>query len=198
MAFDFKKEFKQFYAPAEKPEIIQIPLMNYLAIYGKGDPNQKDGEYQKALELLYGVAYIIKMSPKSNYNIEGFFDYVVPPLESLWWQDSNDDVGYINKEKFNWISIIRLPDFVKQKDVQWAKETAAQKKKKDFSKVLFWTYEEGLCVQCMHIGSYDDEPATIDKMKRYAQECGYQIDISDTRRHHEIYLSDPRKTQTQS
>lgn len=193
MAFDYKKEYKQFYMPSRQPSIIDIPSMNYIAVEGQGDPNEEDGEYQKALELLYGLAYTIKMSKKGSHQIEGYFDYVVPPLEGLWWQD-NCIIDYSHKENFKWISMIRLPDFVSQKDFEWAKEEATQKKKKDFSKVQFMAYDEGSCVQCMHIGPYDDEPKTIEAMETYAFNEGYQIDITDQRLHHEIYLSDPRKT----
>lgn len=193
MAFDYKKEYKQFYMPARQPMIINIPSFNFIAVEGQGDPNEENGEYQAALELLYGLAYTIKMSKKSDYKIEGYFDYVVPPLEGLWWQNDGK-VDYSHKEGFQWISMIRLPDFVSQKDFEWAKEQATKKKKKDFSKVQFMTYNEGLCIQCMHIGSYDDEPKTIEEMETYVKKEGYKIDINDQRLHHEIYLSDPRKT----
>ena len=165
MAFDFKKEFKKFYRPSEKPEIIEIPKMNFIAVRGKGNPNEKDGEYQKAVEMLYGVAYTLKMSYKTEYKIEGFFEYVVPPLEGLWWQENVKHENYmLNKELFNWISLIRVPDFIKKEDVKWAIKCATEKKKKDFSKVEFFSYNEGLCVQCMHIGSYNEEPETIRRM----------------------------------
>lgn len=194
MAFDYKKEYKEFYMPPNEPGIIEIPSMNYLAVRGKGNPNERDGEYSKALGLLYGAAYTIKMSYKGSYKIEGFFEYVVPPLEGFWWQDSVKGVDYAHKEDFNWISIIRLPDFVKQADFEWAIAEATRKKKLDFSSVEFFTYHEGLCVQCMHIGSYDDEPATVLAMDGFARENGYKVDISADRYHHEIYLADPRKT----
>lgn len=192
MPFDFKKEFKNLYSPSDKPEIILVPPMNFLAVYGKGDPNREGGEYKQAVELLYGAAYTIKTSPKNNYNIEGFFDYVVPPLEGLW-QSPNADL--VNKDELSWISLIRLPNFVKESDIQWAKAFAAQKKKKDFSSVEFFCYDEGLCVQCLHIGPYDDEPQTIEKMKTFAKEQGYIIDITPARYHHEIYLSNPNNTE---
>ena len=197
MAFDFKKEFKKFYKPSENPEIIEIPKMNFIAVRGKGNPNKREGEYQKAVEMLYGVAYTLKMSYKTQYKIEGFFEYVVPPLEGLWWQENTEYENYIlNKDLFNWISLIRIPDFVKKEDVEWAVKTATQKKKKDFSKVEFFTYDEGVCVQCMHIGSYNDESETIQKMNEFTRENGYSIDLTDKRYHHEIYLSDPRKANT--
>ncbi len=197
MAFDFKKEFKRFYKPSENPEIIEIPKMNFIAVRGKGNPNEREGKYQKAVEMLYGVAYILKMSYKTQYKIEGFFEYVVPPLEGLWWQENTEYENYLlNKDLFSWISLIRIPDFVKKEDVEWAVKTATQKKKKDFSKVEFFTYDEGVCVQCMHIGSYNDEPETIQKMNEFTREKGYSIDLTDKRYHHEIYLSDPRKVDT--
>lgn len=193
MAFDFKKEYKEFYMPKDKPSIVTVPPMNYLAVRGHGDPNAEDGEYKEAISLLYGIAFTIKMSKKGSRQIEGFFDYVVPPLEGFWWQDGVSGVDYARKENFNWISLIRLPDFVTKADFDWAIEEATRKKKTDFSKVEFMQVDEGLCVQCMHIGSYDDEPATVELMHQFMSEQGYELDINDTRRHHEIYLSDARK-----
>ena len=193
MPFDFKKEYKEFYMPKGKPEIVTVPAMNYIAVRGKGNPNVEDGEYKKSIELLYGIAYTIKMSKKGDHKIEGYFDYVVPPLEGFWWQDDVDGIDYSHKENFQWISVIRLPDFVTKADFDWAIEEATRKKKMDFSKVEFLEIEEGLCVQCMHSGSYDDEPATIAAMDKFIADNGYENDISDTRRHHEIYLSDARK-----
>ena len=179
--------------PKGKPEIVTVPKMNYIAVRGKGDPNVEDGEYKKSIELLYGIAYTIKMSKKGDRKIEGYFDYVVPPLEGFWWQDDVDGIDYSHKENFQWISVIRLPDFVTKADFDWAIEEATRKKKMDFSKVEFLEIEEGLCVQCLHSGSYDDEPATIAAMDKFIADNGYENDISDTRRHHEIYLSDARK-----
>ena len=193
MVFDFKKEYKEFYMPKDKPSIVTVPPMNYLAVRGHGDPNAEDGEYKEAIGLLYGIAFTIKMSKKGSRQIEGFFDYVVPPLEGFWWQDGVSGVDYARKENFNWISVIRLPDFVTKADFDWAIEEATRKKKTDFSKVEFMQVDEGLCVQCMHIGSYDDEPATVELMHQFMSEQGYELDINDTRRHHEIYLSDARK-----
>jgi len=193
MAFDFKKEYKEFYLPKNIPTIVTVPKINYLAVRGKGDPNDEHGEYQASIGLLYGIAYTIKMSYKGSYSIVGYFDYVVPPLEGFWWQDNDGTHNYHNKAGFNFISLIRLPDFVTEKDFTWAVDEAAKKKGIDFSKVEFLTYDEGLCVQCMHLGSYDDEPKTIKAMSDYANNQGYIIDISKTRYHHEIYLSDPRK-----
>ena len=193
MPFDFKKEYKEFYMPKGKPEIVIVPKMNYIAVRGKGNPNEEDGEYKKSIELLYGIAYTIKMSKKGDHKIEGYFDYVVPPLEGFWWQENLDGIDYGLKENFQWISVIRLPDFVTKADFDWAIEEATRKKKMDFSKVEFLEIEEGLCVQCMHSGSYDDEPETVAAMDKFVVDNGYENDISDTRRHHEIYLSDARK-----
>lgn len=193
MAFDYKKEYKEFYMPKNKPEIIDIPEMKYIAVRGKGEPNVEGGEYKAAIGLLYGIAFTIKMSKKGSRQIEGYFDYVVPPLEGFWWQEGIEGVDYGKKEEFCWISVIRLPDFVSEKDVEWAVEEAGRKKGQDFSKVEFLVIKEGLCVQCMHIGAYDEEPATVDKMNRYLQENGYEDDFSTERLHHEIYLSDARR-----
>ena len=193
MAFDFKKEYKEYYMPGNKPSIVTVPSMNYIAVRGHGDPNQEGGDYKQSIELLYGIAFTIKMSKKGDRQIEGYFDYVVPPLEGFWWQDDVDGIDYEHKEDFNWISAIRLPDFVTKTDFDWAIEEATKKKKQDFSKVEFLTYDEGLCVQCMHIGSYDDEPATVQMMHEYIEEQGYDLNITDQRLHHEIYLSDARK-----
>ena len=193
MAFDYKKEYKEFYVPKTKPSIVEIPKMNFIAIRGTGNPNEENGDYQNKLGLLYGIAYTIKMSYKSTHKIEGFFEYVVPPLEGFWWQDGINGVDYAHKENFKFISLIQLPDFVTKKDFDWAIQEATKKKKQDFSEVEFFTYNEGLCVQCMHIGSYDNEPITVELMHQYIKENGYELDITDERYHHEIYLSDPRK-----
>ncbi|MBQ1386784.1 MAG: GyrI-like domain-containing protein [Erysipelotrichales bacterium] len=193
MPFDYKKEYKEFYMPKNQPAIVEVPPMNYLAVRGKGDPNEENGAYQEAIGLLYGIAFTVKMSKKSDHAIEGYFDYVVPPLEGFWQQSGTVGVDYAHKENFEWISVIRLPDFVTKEDVNWAIKEAARKKKTDFSKVEFFPYEEGLCVQCMHIGPYDDEPGTVERMHAYMEQNGYELDISEKRRHHEIYLSDARK-----
>ena len=193
MAFDFKKEYKEFYMPKNKPGIVTVPPMNYIAVRGQGDPNQEDGAYKQSIGLLYGIAFTIKMSKMGDHRIDGYFDYVVPPLEGFWWQDGVSGIDYTHKEDFNWISVIRLPDFVAEADFRWAVGEAERKKKTDFSKVEFLTYDEGLCVQCMHTGPYDDEPATVSLMHRYAEEHGFVPDITDKRLHHEIYLSDARK-----
>lgn len=194
MAVDLKKEYKTFYMVKNKPEIVSLPTANYIAVRGQGDPNEEGGAYQQAISILYAVAYTLKMSYKTDYQIEGFFEYVVPPLEGFWWQEGVDGVDYADKSAFQWISVIRLPDFVTEKDFAWAVETATKKKKKDCSQAEFLTMEEGLCVQVMHVGSYDDEPATVAMMDQYIRENGYENDFSETRFHHEIYLSDPRKT----
>ena len=194
MAFDYKKEYKEFYMPKAKPEIVDVPVMNYLAVRGSGDPNPEGSDYQQAIGLLYGVAYTIKMSKKSGYQMEGFFDYVVPPLEGFWQQEGIKGIDYSRKDAFQWIALIRLPDFVSEEDFRWAVQEAERKKKQDFSRVEFLTVEEGLCVQCMHNGPYDDEPATVALMDAYIAKQGYVNDINEKRMHHEIYLSDARRT----
>ena len=193
MVFDFKKEYKEYYMPKNKPSIVTVPRMDYIAVRGQGDPNAEDSEYKQAIGLLYGIAFTIKMSKKGSHQIEGYFDYVVPPLEGFWWQDDIIGVDFSRKDDFKWISVIRLPDFVTEDDFNWAVGEASAKKKVDFSKVEFLTYDEGLCVQCMHIGSYDDEPATVALMHEFMESQGYALDITDKRLHHEIYLSDARK-----
>lgn len=194
MAFDFKKEYKEFYMPKCKPEIVTVPKANYIAVRGEGDPNEDGGAYQAAIGVLYSVAYTLKMSYKTEHKIEGFFEYVVPPLEGFWWQDGIAGVDYSKKSAFHWISVIRLPDFVTEADFAWAVDTASKKKHIDCSSAEFLTVEEGLCVQILHVGSYDDEPAAVAAMDAFLAENGYVNDLSDTRLHHEIYLSDARKT----
>ena len=193
MSFDFKKEYKEFYMPKGKPNIVTVPTMNYIAVRGIGDPNDEGGEYKRAIGLLYSIAFTIKMSKKLDHQIDGFFDYVVSPLEGFWWQDGVIGIDYSNKASFHWISVIRLLDFVTKKDFEWAIKEATLKKKQDFSKVEFFTYDEGLCVQCMHIGPFDDEPKTVQMMHDFIEKNGYELDITDKRLHHEIYLSDARK-----
>lgn len=193
MSFDFKKEYKEFYMPKGKPNIVTVPTMNYIAVRGIGDPNDEGGEYKRAIGLLYSIAFTIKMSKKLDHQIDGFFDYVVPPLEGFWWQDGVVGIDYSNKASFHWISVIRLPDFVTKKDFEWAIKEATLKKKQDFSKVEFFTYDEGLCVQCMHIGPFDNEPKTVQLMHDFIEKNGYELNITDKRLHHEIYLSDARK-----
>lgn len=198
MAFDFKKEFKEFYLPPAKPQIMSVPKMQFVAVRGHGNPNEEDGEYKAALAVQYAISYAIKMSKKGDRRIEGYFDFVVPPLEGFWWQEKNGEVvasfDYADKSSFNWISAIRLPDFVTKKDFDWAKETAAKKKGIDCSRAELLSIKEGLCVQVMHTGSYDAEPATVKLMDDFAAANGYELNFSATRLHHEIYLSDPRKT----
>lgn len=193
MAFDYKKEYKDFYLPPKVPIITDVPPVNYVAVRGKGNPNDENGEYQNAMSTLYAVAFTIKMSYKGSHKIDGYFEYVVPPLEGFWWQNGVDGIDYSRKDSFNWISVIRLPDFVTREEFDWAVGEATQKKKRDFSKAEFFTYHEGLTVRCMHIGIYDAEPQTVAAMHEYAAGNGYAADFSDGRMHHEIYLSDPRK-----
>lgn len=194
MAFDFKKAYKEFYMPGNTPQIVTVPKMNYIAVRGKGDPNEEGGAYQQAISVLYAVAYTLKMSYKTDYKMEGFFEYVVPPPEGFWWQDNAAGIDYSDKSRFHWISVIRLPDFVTEQDAAWAVETASKKKKLDCSMAEFLTVEEGVCVQIMHHGPFDEEPASVAQMDRYLQENGYTADLSADRLHHEIYLSDARKT----
>ena len=193
MAFDFKKEYKEFYMSKSVPEIVTVPKANYIAVRGMGDPNQEGGAYQSAVSILYAVAYTLKISYKTDYRIEGFFEYVVPPLEGFWWQEGVDGIDYGDKSTFHWISVIRLPEFVTKKDFDWAVEEAARKKKLNCSLAEFLTIEEGLCVQIMHIGPFDHEPSTVALMDQYIAENGYANDMNENRLHHEIYLSDARK-----
>lgn len=194
MPFDYKKEYKEFYLPKAVPQLVTLPPMQYLAVRGKGDPNVEGGAYQQAIGLLYGVAYTLKMCRKAGYEIDGYFDYVVPPLEGFWYQEGTDGVEYAHKDAFCWISVIRVPDFVSRADFDWAVAEASRKKKQDFSAVEFLTVDEGLCVQMMHLGAYDDEPASVARMDAFLAQNGCANDFSAERMHHEIYLSDPRKT----
>lgn len=193
MAFDFKKEYKEFYLPKCRPEIITVPPVNYIAVRGQGDPNEEGGAYKRAIGVLYAVAYTIKMSKLGDHRMEGYFDFVVPPLEGFWWQEDAEGFDYTDKAAFHWISAIRLPDFVTEAEFQWAVAEAGRKKKLDCSMAELLTIDEGLCVQIMHLGSFDEEPATVAVMDAYLEEMGYETDFSGTRRHHEIYLSDARK-----
>ena len=193
MAFDFKKEYKELYAPKKGPSVVEVPPMTFVAVRGSGDPNEEDGAYQRAISVLYAISYTIKMSKKGTRQIEGYTDFVVPPLEGFWWQDAVEGVDYAHKEAFNWIAVIRLPDFVTREVFGWAVEEATTKKKVDCSIAEYLRVREGLCVQCLHVGSYDDEPATVEAMDAFAREEGYEIDLSEERRHHEVYLSDARK-----
>ena len=194
MPFDFKKEYREFYLPGSKPAVVKIPPMNFIAVDGRGDPNEENGEYKAAIEALYSAAYAIKMSKLGDHRIEGYFDYVVPPLEGFWEQEGKSGFDYSDKSSLIWTSVIRLPDFVKPGDLEWAKNEAERKKKADCSRLYFYAYDEGECVQVMHVGSYDSEPESIALMDGYAASAGYSADLSSSRRHHEIYLSDPRRT----
>ncbi|MBR4824538.1 MAG: GyrI-like domain-containing protein [Spirochaetaceae bacterium] len=193
MAFDYKKEFREFYLPPAKPQIVNVPQMQFVAVRGKGNPNEEAGEYKSALNILYAVSYTLKMSKMGDHHIDGYYDFVVPPLEGFWWQNGINGIDYSHKEKLEWISLIRLPDFVSKQDFDWAKETAQKKKGLDTSCAELFKYAEGKCVQIMHLGSYDAEPASIKLMDDFAAASGYETDFSESRFHHEIYLSDPRK-----
>ena len=195
MAFDFKKEYREFYLPKNRPEIVTVPRANYIAVRGQGDPNEQGGAYQQAIGVLYALAYTLKMSYKTDYRIEGFYDYVVPPLEGFWRQEGVEGIDYGNKAAFQWTSVIRLPDFVTEKDFAWAAETAEKKKKLNCSAAAFLTLDEGLCVQILHLGPFEEEPASVALMDAYIRERGYENDLSEQRQHHEIYLSDTRKVE---
>ena len=195
MAFDYKKEYKEFYLPAKTPGIINVPAMNFVAVRGEGDPNAPGGDYQAAISMLYAVAFTIKMSKKGSHQIDGYFDYVVPPLEGFWYQPGVEGgVDLAHKELFRWISVIRLPDFVTRADFDWAVAEAEAKKKLDLSRAEYLTIDEGLCVQCLHVGPYDAEPATMELMHEFTAREGYVPDFGSGRLHHEIYLSDARRT----
>ena len=195
MTFDFKKEYKEFYLPKDAPSVVDVPEMRCIAVRGRGDPNAEGGEYKASIGLLYGVAFTVKMSKMGDHRMEGYFDFVVPPLEGFWRQEGSEGaIDYARKGDLEFISAIRLPDFVTRAEFDWAVGEAERKKKTDFSQVEFLTLREGLCVQCMHIGPYDTEPATVERMHACARALGYETDFSDARLHHEIYLSDPRKT----
>ena len=193
MAFDFKKEYKEFYLPPQTPILITVPPMQYVAVRGRGDPNAETGEYQRALGVLYALAYTIKMSKRSDRRMDGYFDFVVPPLEGFWWQEQDAGVDFQYKDQFRWIAMIRLPDFVTADAFAWAKEQAKAKKKLACDSAELLRVSEGLCVQMLHLGSFDAEPASIRKMEDFAQAQGFRIDLGPQRRHHEIYLSDARK-----
>lgn len=193
MAFDFKKEYRAFYLPKNRPELIAVPPIRYLSVTGQGDPNEEGGAYKEALSVLYAVAYTIKMSKRGDHRMEGYFDFVVPPLEGFWWQEGDEGVDLTRKADFRWRSVLRIPDFVTEEELRWAAAEAERKKKLDCSSAELFTLEEGLCVQMLHVGPYDEEPASIAKMHQFLREQGYQTDLSDTRRHHEIYLSDARR-----
>ena len=193
MAFDFKKEYKAYYLPKNKPEIVTVPPMQYVAVRGQGDPNEEGGAYKAAIGVLYAVAYTIKMSKMGDRRMEGYYDFVVPPLEGFWWQEGVRGVDYSDKSTFCWISCIRLPEFVTPADFAWAVGEASRKKRLDCSGAELLTVEEGLCVQMMHLGAFDDEPASVALMDAFLAEQGYETDFENGRLHHEIYLSDARK-----
>ena len=192
---DYKKEYKDLYLPKTKPMIVEIPEMNFVSVEGKGDPNDKNGEYPKAMQILYSVQFTIKMSKMGNNKLNGYFDYVVPPLEGLWWFNNNEKTHPKNKSEYNWISLIRLPEFVDKNIFKWACDEVLKKKNIETKNAKFLKLKEGLCVQCMQIGSYDDEPKTLKLIDEFIGENNLINDINDKRRHHEIYLSDPRKTE---
>ncbi|RLP11570.1 GyrI-like domain-containing protein [Propionibacterium australiense] len=193
MAFDYKKEYKEFYLPPRRPGIVTVPPMNFVAVRGKGDPNVEGGDYKEAIDILYAIAFTVKMSKMGDHRIEGYFDFVVPPLEGFWWQEGVAEVDLARKADFEWTSAIRLPEFVTADEFAWAVDEATRKKGMDFSRAQFLTLDEGLCVQCLHVGPYDEEPATMALLHEFAETRGYALDLTDERRHHEIYLSDARR-----
>ena len=193
-AFDFKKAYKDLYLPKETPELITVPVMRYIAVDGAGDPNEPEGAYSKALALLYALCYTIKMSKMGTFAVDGYYDYVVPPLEGFWQMDDGaPGVDYTRKSGFTWTSLIRQLEFVTPGVFAWACDEVRRKKGLDPTPARLIDIDEGLCVQCLHVGPFDDEPATVAKMERYMAENGLVPDFSNARRHHEIYLGDPRK-----
>lgn len=197
MAYDFKKEQKALYMPKRKPSIVEVPPMKYVAVRGSGDPNLEGGSYKESIGILYAVAYTIKMSRMGDHRIDGYFDFVVPPLEGFWWQEGREGIDFSRKDLFQWVSAIRLPDFVTPEVLEWAKGEAVAKKGVDAGKAELLDVDEGLCAQVMHVGPYDDEPATIRALDAFVAAEGCELDVSSTetgRHHHEIYLSDPRRT----
>ncbi len=202
-AYDFKKQFKDFYTPPQAPMLIDVPAMRFLTIEGSGDPNEQGGAYQTAVEVLYGLCYTVKMSKMGQSTPKGYFDYIVPPLEGLWWLNGDvfDLIRLRDKSQYQWVSMIRQPDFVDDAVLLWAKGELLKKKPLlDTGSVRLLSWTKGLCVQCMHIGPFDDEPETLAKIEAFTIESGYENAIGDDladgtiRRHHEIYLGDPRKT----
>jgi len=194
MAFDFKKEYKDLYSPKTSPTLIDIPEMVFIMVDGKGNPNTSE-EYKSAVELLYGISYTIKMNKSDGAQPAGYFAYVVPPLEGLWQLDDGAGDWYADKEKYRWTSMIRQPEFVNLSVFETAMTELSKKKPNlDASRARLETYTEGLCVHAMHIGPYDDEPRTNAAIAQYIADHGYISAIGDARRHHEIYLADPRKT----
>jgi hypothetical protein len=189
---DYKKEYRDLYLPKTEPSVIKVPEMIFVAVDGKGDPNEINGDYKNAVGILYGIQYTIKMSKMGTSVPDGYFDYVVPPLEGLWWS-LEKGIDFKDKSKFNWISLIRLPEYVTKNVFKWACEEVSKKKKINTEKAYLLKFAEGLCVQCMHIGSYDDEPKTMALMDLFIDSNNLINDTREKRRHHEIYLSDPRK-----
>ncbi|MCI8415995.1 MAG: hypothetical protein HFI33_00615 [Lachnospiraceae bacterium] len=193
---DYKKDYRDLYQPKRTPMLIQVPKMQFLMVDGEGDPNTS-ASYKEALEILYGLSFGIKMSKLSGQAPQGYFEYVVPPLEGLWWQEDGDISGtsLLDKENFHWTSLIRQPEFVTPQVLEIAKN-AFQKKRPNLPlhRVRLCSYTEGLCAQVMHVGSYDAEPETIERLKSFIQKKGCALDINQERKHHEIYLGDPRRT----
>lgn len=196
---DYKKAFKAYYQPSTKPSIIDLPDMTFFAVDGSGNPNTSE-EYKEALEILYGLSYTIKMSKMNGTQPPGYYEYTVFPLEGFWWfaeerPHAFDGLTVADKNSFLWRSLIRQPEFVNEAVLESATASLAKKKPQlDLSKAFLYKFQEGLCVQCMHVGPYDTEPATVAAMHQYAEDQGYVQDLSATRRHHEIYLGDPRRT----
>lgn len=202
---DYKKEFPDLYLPKTKGMIIDIPPIPYIMVRGKGDPNEENGAYKQTMQILYGLSFTIKMSKKGTHIIEGYHDYVVPPLEGLWWMNDLDYIDFEHKEKFEWISMIRLPDYATKEVFDWACGELRKKHPEiDFSHTTYEVFEEGICAQIMHKGPYDEEPATIEKLHRFIEEEGYVVDVDSIattgqlRKHHELYLSDPRKSKPEN
>ena len=191
---DYKNEYKDLYMPKTTPVMVNVPEMLFVTVEGRGNPNDENGEYRQAIPLLYAIQYTIKMSKKGSYTPEGYFDYVVPPLEGFWWLDRNEDFSIQDKSRYCWLSVIRLPEFVDENVFEWACKEVSKKKKIDTQKAQFLKMTEGLCVQCLHVGAYDDEPETLKLMNDFIARNGMLSDLNEIRRHHEIYLSDPRKT----
>lgn len=195
--FDFKKADKKLYQPGPEPVLVDVPAMRFLMAEGQGDPNTS-AAYQEAVEMLYGLAYTIKMSKKGAVQPPGYFDFVVPPLEGLWSLAGAPFDGRVigRKEDFEWTMMLRMPDFVDQAALDTAKEYFGNKKPElDLSKIRLTNFAEGLCAQILHLGAYDEEPATLARLDAFIKAKGFQPDMAGMRRHHEIYLSDPRKTE---
>lgn len=191
---DYKKEYKDLYMPSnKKPVVVDIPRMNFIMVNGKGDPNNNP-EFEKAVEALYSVSYTIKMLPKKGIVPEGYFDYVVPPLEGLWWLEGSEEFSFAERENWRYTLMIRQPEFVSEQLFQQClKEAELKKNNEKLNEVTFGGFIEGPCVQMMHVGPYAMEPETTEIMEKYIVESGYLNAIGHGGKHHEIYLSDPRK-----